>query len=216
MALLFRLTFIALLLGLAGCSSSSLYFLPYSNWVQTPYQQALSYEDVVLVHRNGLRLHGWWLPAEQDEPLGTVYFLHGNAENISTHLMAVAWLPSRGYNVFLLDYRGYGYSEGKPSLPAVFNDIQLGLNWLQHSGRSTPPLIVYGQSLGAAMSAYVLAQEYNKSAYQCAVLEASFTDYREIAAHIMGQTWLRVLKPAVLPMLPNKWAPEQQVAHIDA
>lgn len=213
MALLLRLVYLLPLLLVAGCSN--LFFLPEKEWRQTPAQQQLAYEDVLLVHKNGVRIHGWWLPARGTSK-GTVYFLHGNAENVSTHVMAVAWLPSRGYNVFLLDYRGYGASEGKPSLSAAMDDIQLGLEWLRHSGKQEGPLIVYGQSLGAAMSAVVLAQDYNRDAYQCAVLEASFTRYRDIAAHLMQQSWLRILQPVVLPTMPKRWAPEDQVAHIHA
>ena len=42
------------------------------------------------------------------QPKGTVLFLHGNAQNISAHIAAVHWLPKAGYNLLLLDYRGYG------------------------------------------------------------------------------------------------------------
>lgn len=213
MALLFRLAALLGALLLVGCVN--MLFLPHKAWLQTPQQLGLAYEDVLLVHNNGSRVHGWWLPAH-GEARGTVYFLHGNAENISTHLPAVAWLPSQGYNVFLLDYRGYGASEGKPSLPAAMGDIQLGLHWLRHGGHSAGPITVYGQSLGAAMGAVVLAQDYNQGQYQCAVLEAGFTSYRAIAADVMQRSWLRLLAPLVLPTLPAHWAPEQQVAHIQA
>src|SRR5699024_714240 len=213
MAILFRLITLLGLLLLVGCAN--VLFQPHKAWVQTPKQQGLAYEDVLLVHNKGTRVHGWWLPAK-GTARGTVYFLHGNAENISTHLMAVAWLPQQNYNVFLIDYRGYGASEGKPSLPAALNDIQLGLHWLRHGTKSVGPLVVYGQSLGAAMGAFVLAQGYNQEGYQCAVLEAGFTSYREIAAEVMQRSWLRIVKHLLLPTLPKDWAPEEQVAHIQA
>ena len=142
MAMVLRLSAALLLsLLLAGCSK--LFFYPMSPWVQNPENQGLQYEDIVLIHPRGMRIHGWWLPAADDAPArGTVYFLHGNAQNISTHLANVQWLPARGYNVFLLDYRGYGLSEGKPKLPDVFDDVQLGLDWLRHAQRTdgAPPV----------------------------------------------------------------------------
>ena len=103
MAMVLRLSAALLLsLLLAGCSK--LFFYPMSPWVQNPENQGLQYEDIVLIHPRGMRIHGWWLPAADDAPArGTVYFLHGNAQNISTHLANVQWLPARGYNVFLLD-----------------------------------------------------------------------------------------------------------------
>jgi len=221
MALLFRLRALrwvfalGVALGLAGCSS--IYFLPLTPWVQNPERQELAYEDVILIHPDGLRIHGWWIPAVLEpgqEAKGTVYFLHGNAQNISTHLMAVTWLPPQGYNLFMLDYRGFGLSEGKAKLPGVFEDIQLGLDWLAHAERTQKPLIVYGQSIGAATSSYVLAQGDNQNKYQCAVLEAGFTRYRDAASHIMSQSWVKVLKPVVLPTLANDWAPIEQVGNI--
>ena len=52
-----------------------------------------------------------------------VLFLHGNAENISTHIGSVYWLPEQGYEVVLLDYRGYGRSEGVPQLGRMLDDV---------------------------------------------------------------------------------------------
>ena len=124
MALLLRLILLLSPLLLAGCNS--LYFLPMKPWVQNPANQGLAYEDVILIHPRGERVHGWWLPAK-GPVRGTVYFLHGNAQNVSTHVMNVAWLPGQGFNVFLPDYRGYGLSEGEPKLKYAMQDIQLGL-----------------------------------------------------------------------------------------
>src|SRR5690625_5605108 len=152
---------------LAGCSS--IYFLPMTPWVQNPIWQELAYEDVILIHPDGLRIHGWWIPAVRDteeQAKGTVFFLHGNAQNISTHMMAVTWLPPQGYNLFMLDYRGFGLSEGKAKLPGVFEDIQLGLDLLARAERIKKPLIVYGQRIGAATSSYVLSQADNQHKYQ--------------------------------------------------
>ncbi len=199
---------------LTGCSK--LFFFPMEPWVQNPENQGLSYEDVVLIHPRGLRIHGWWLPAAAaDEHVrGTVYFLHGNAQNISTHLTNVQWLPSRGYNVFLIDYRGYGLSDGKPRLPEVYADVQLGLDWLRTARRAEGPLIVFGQSLGGAMVTTVLGEEQNAQAADCVVLEAAFASYRGITSDVMKKSWLLwPLRWMVVPGMPAKEQdPEQRIA----
>jgi alpha-beta hydrolase superfamily lysophospholipase len=59
--------------------------------------------------------------------------LHGNAQNISAHIHSVHWLPKQGYHVYLIDYRGYGDSTGKPT--GVIDDINTGFTWLIHSYR---------------------------------------------------------------------------------
>ncbi len=216
MATLFRLTVLWLLLHLAGCSS--LMFYPMKPWMQNPTRIGLGYEDVVLIHADGQRLHGWWLPAV-GAPRGTVYYLHGNAQNISTHIMNVNWLPDAGFNVFLLDYSGYGLSEGDATLPNALADIQVGLDWLGRSSRlQGKPLIVFGQSLGASMSIEVLAHEANQGKAECAVFEAAFTGYKDITSDVMKRSWLLwPLRPLVVPFMPaRRFDPQNNIAGIGA
>ena len=214
MATLFRLISVLALFAVASCSS--LFFYPAKPWAQNPTRVGLGYEDVVLIHPKGLRIHGWWLPAV-GKPRGTVYFLHGNAQNISTHIMSVNWLPDAGFNVFLLDYRGYGLSEGKAKFPDVLSDIQLGLDWLGKSARlDGKPLIIFGQSLGASLSIDVMSEEGNQGKAQCAVFEAAFTGYRDITSDIMKRSWLLwPMRPIVVPFMPpRKWDPVENIAAI--
>ena len=216
MAMVLRLIALGWLLTLmAGCSK--LYFYPMKPWVQNPENQGLAYEDIVLLHPRGMRIHGWWLPAQEAAGVkGTVYFLHGNAQNISTHLANVQWLPARGYNVFLIDYRGYGLSEGKPRLPEVYDDVQLGLDWLRSVHDDAGPLIVFGQSLGGAMAATVLGEEENAGAADCVVLEAAFASYRDITDDVMKKSWLLwPLRWMVVPGMPaREQDPENRIAGI--
>ncbi|WP_011589528.1 alpha/beta hydrolase [Alcanivorax borkumensis] len=217
MAMVLRLS-TALLLSLLLVGCSKLFFYPMSAWVQNPENQGLEYEDIVLIHPRGMRIHGWWLPAANDAPArGTVYFLHGNAQNISTHLANVQWLPAQGYNVFLLDYRGYGLSEGKPRLPEALDDVQLGLDWLRHAKRTEgAPLVVFGQSLGASMVASVLGEKGNAGAADCVILEAAFASYRDITSDVMKRSWLLwPLRWMVVPAMPDRELdPEVRVAGI--
>ncbi len=69
-------------------------------------------------------LHGWLLCPRKGAPRGSVLFLHGNAENISTHVRGILWIVDAGYEVFAFDYRGYGRSEGKPDIPGVHRDAR--------------------------------------------------------------------------------------------
>lgn len=199
--------------SLAGCSS--LFFYPMKPWVQNPARLGLAYEDVVLIHRDGTRIDGWWLPAA-GTPKGTVYYLHGNAQNISTHIMNVAWLPAAGYQVLLIDYQGFGMSDGTPSIQGALDDVQLGLNWLTDSGRlAGKPLVVYGQSLGASLSLWVMAQPQNKSRVACVIEEAAFADYRDIVNDVMKKSWLLwPLRPLMVPFIDDRYAPIKEVKSI--
>ncbi|MBN1905668.1 MAG: alpha/beta hydrolase [Deltaproteobacteria bacterium] len=111
----------------------------------------LEYHDIFLETTDGTRLHGWFLPSRIDKK-GTVFFLHGNAQNISAHINSIYWLPKEGYNVFLLDYRGYGKSTGAPSLNGVLKDIKVGFEWLEiQPSVKNAPIYILGQSIGASL-----------------------------------------------------------------
>ncbi|TRX56537.1 alpha/beta hydrolase [Thalassomonas sp. M1454] len=180
-----------LLLCISGCST--LFFYPEKQLVRTPEQVGLAYQDVDIKVSDEVSIHGWFLPVEDNvEVKGTVYFLHGNAQNISTHLRSVYWLPERGYQVFLIDYRGYGKSTGEPLIPDVFHDINAGFLWLiKQPSVQQKPIYLLGQSLGASMSGYLVGtQPEMRDRLSGVILDAGFTSYSEIARHIASDNWL--------------------------
>lgn len=190
-----RLTALVLsLLLLPGCSS--LFFYPDRVTYLTPDRLNLSYDDVYLDTADGETLHGWWLPAETPEgdAKGTVYFLHGNAQNISSHLLNIAWLPGEGYNVFTLDYRGYGKSTGAPDIDGALHDVETGLRWLAgNTDVKGRPVYILGQSLGGAL-AIPLASEWTQRREQPRldglILDGTFSGFRKIAREKLGAFWL--------------------------
>jgi len=186
---------LALLLQ-AGCSS--LFFFPDQTTYITPDRLNLDYEDVFLETPDGETLHGWWLPAQSGpgaaNAKGTVYFLHGNAQNISSHIMNVAWLPERRYNVFLIDYRGFGRSTGAPDIEGALHDAEAGLRWLVSRPEvQDQPIFLLGQSLGGALGT-ALASEWVKRDEQPpldgVILDGTFSGFRAIAREKLGNFWL--------------------------
>ncbi|MEW5756655.1 MAG: alpha/beta fold hydrolase [Pseudomonadota bacterium] len=155
-----------------------MFFYPQKQLVRTPQDIGLAYEDVTFSSLDGTRLHGWFLPA-QGPAKATVVFVHGNAENISTHVAAVYWLPAAGYNVFAFDYRGYGRSEGKESLDGVHLDARAALDYVRGRADVDPArLVLFGQSLGGAVALYTAAT--SQVPLRAVVVESSFSDYRKI------------------------------------
>lgn len=165
--------------ALTGCSG--LLFYPSREMVRTPDQLGLSYEDVYFDTPDGVKLHGWYLPA-RGTAIGTILYLHGNAENISTHIFNVAWLPAKDFNVFLFDYRGYGLSGGTPSLPGVHEDFAAALHWLlKRPFAARHGVVVFGQSLGAGIGIYGVAHSDAKAHIRAVVAESALSSYRDIA-----------------------------------
>lgn len=176
-----------------GCSS--VFFYPDNTTYITPDRLNLDFEDVYLDTADGENLHGWWLPALTDEPAkGTIYYLHGNAQNVSAHILNVAWLPEQGYNVFTIDYRGYGQSTGAPDIEGALHDVETGLRWLAHQEHTEDrPLYLLGQSLGGALG-IALASEWTQRNEQPAldgiILDGTFSGFRYIAREKLDQFWL--------------------------
>jgi fermentation-respiration switch protein FrsA (DUF1100 family) len=181
----------ALLLSLLLAGCSGMLFMPMKTLVRTPADVGLDYRDIRLRAADGTQLAAWWLPAS-GEVRGTVLFLHGNAENISTHLASVHWLPAAGYQVLLLDYRGFGRSEGRPVIPEVFADVRAALDWLAiEPGSRARPLYLLGQSLGAALGGYLVgADPLLRSSFTGVVLDAGFARYGWIAREVADRSWL--------------------------
>ncbi|MDO6443205.1 alpha/beta hydrolase [Marinobacter sp. 2_MG-2023] len=206
----------AVALSQNGCSS--LFFFPDKTTYITPDRLNLTYENIYLDTADGETLHGWWLPAENDA-LGTVYFLHGNAQNISSHLLNVSWLPAEGYNVFTIDYRGYGNSTGAPDIEGALHDSETGLRWLvQQPATDNAPVFLLGQSLGGALG-LTLASEWiqrnETPALNGVILDGTFSGFRGIAKEKLSEFWLTW--PLQVPLswtIPDEYEGVDQVANI--
>lgn len=173
---------------LPGCTG--LFFQPMREHVLTPDKAGLAFEDVYFESADGTRLHAWWLPAK-GRARGTVFHLHGNAENISTHIGAVYWLPERGYNVFLPDYRGYGTSQGTPALPGVMADIEAAFSTLlARRDVDAKRIAVFGQSLGGSLAIYFTAHTRQRAAIRALVVESPFSSYRAITREKLSELWI--------------------------
>ncbi|MCF6230371.1 MAG: lysophospholipase [Gammaproteobacteria bacterium] len=207
-----RLTLIIiLLLTLSGCTQ--LFFQPSQGYLITPDQLGLSYQEIIFNSPDGLELHGWWLPSV-GEAHATVLFLHGNAQNISNHLGSVYWLPKEGVNLFIVDYRGYGQSEGVPSLPGAMLDIEAALQQALTLTDNTP-LVVVSHSLGASMAIHALAESPNKSSLSGAIFAAPFSDYRQVVREVVAKVWFLWLFQYPLSWsINNDFAPIESVARL--
>jgi uncharacterized protein len=177
-----------LVASLAGCTG--LFFQPMRPHVQVPSDAGVAFRDVALTASDGVRLHGWVLPA-QGEPRGVVVFLHGNAQNISTHVAAVLWLPARGYHVVVPDYRGYGRSEGKPSLDGVLRDVDAATAYAADPANfGGLPVVLFGQSLGGALALVHAGDPSHRGRLAGVVTDSAFSGFRDIAREKLRLWWV--------------------------
>ena len=204
-----------LVASLAQVGCSNMFFLPMERLVRTPADIGLKYRDVDFPSGDGTQLHGWFLPA-RGHARGTILFMHGNAENISTHIGSVHWFPAAGYNVFLFDYRGYGRSAGRSELQGVIGDAQAAITKVvDMTGECGGPIVVYGQSIGAAIAIYAVAHSQYHDRIAALIAESAFSSYRRIAREKLAAFWLTW--PLQYPLsltVTDEYAPIDAVAKV--
>jgi fermentation-respiration switch protein FrsA (DUF1100 family) len=159
-----------------------LMFRPFPDLIATPADWGMAFDEVTLTTSDGVRLHAWFLPARQGERRttgpNTLLFLHGNAGNISYRSESLAIFHAIGLDVLILDYRGYGQSEGNPGEAGLYRDASAGWRWLREQrGLSAEEIVIFGRSLGGAV-ATELAARVQPGAL---IVESSFTEVRSVA-----------------------------------
>jgi len=156
--------------------TSFLFFLE-KDFYALPRDCGLSEEEVFFKTPDGILLHGWFFEAPGAE--ATLVFFHGNAGNISGRLFKAKGWVERGISVFLMDYRGYGKSEGRIEKGAdLIQDARSAVDWVNQTKKIPfEKIILYGESIGS-YPALALACERK---FEGLVLEAPFTTLLELA-----------------------------------
>jgi hypothetical protein len=173
---------LALLLAAAGLlwfrQDRMLYF-PSRTIAATPADAGIPFEEVVFAAEDGVRLHGWFVPAQGAR--FTVLFCHGNGGNIGSLIETAAGFRDLGCNTLVFDYRGYGRSEGSPEEEGTYRDALAAWEMLtRERGVRAEEIIVAGRSLGGAVAAWLAARRRPAAL----VLEAAFTSVPDMAAEL--------------------------------
>ena len=153
-------------------------YFPQRDLAATPSDVGLAYEDARLTASDGTRIHGWHIPGRRDT---TLLWFHGNSGNISHRLDNILILNQRlGVGILIIDYRGYGQSEGKPSESGLYMDAEAALEYLiSETGLDAErDIILMGRSLGAGVAVEMATRHKVRGV----ILESGFTSIREMAA----------------------------------
>ena len=161
--------------------------LPTRELTATPAETGLDYEAVTLHTDDGVRLSAWFIP--HPAPRATLLFFHGNAGNLSHRIESIRLFHDLGLSVFIIDYRGYGQSEGRPSEAGTYLDAAAAWNYLVDERHIAPQgIVIFGRSLGGAIAAE-LASHTRPAAL---IIESAFTSVPNMAARLY-------------PWLPVRW-----------
>jgi fermentation-respiration switch protein FrsA (DUF1100 family) len=160
--------------------------VPGRSLEQTPADIGAEFRDVSIETADHVRLHGWYIPGASDRVL---LFFHGNAGNISHRLESIRQFLQLGLSVLIIDYRGYGQSEGRTTEQGIYRDA--GAAWRYLTKTQEIPenrIVVFGRSMGASAAAYLAAKHHPLAL----IVESSFTSVPDIAREYY-------------PWLPVRW-----------
>lgn len=158
-----------------SCLNSLIYHPEKNGFVSDAYPFAI--EDVYINVAEHITIHGWFIPAHK--ATFTVLFFHGNAGNIADRAEKIQMLLAIPLSVFIIDYRGFGKSGGKPSEEGLYADALASFHYLINEKKLSPHnIIIYGESLGGAVAAYCAAQT-NPAGL---ILDSAFTSISSMVA----------------------------------
>ena len=135
----------------------------------TPQQAGLAgVEEIGLATPDGERLVAWYKPAPAPSPV--LLYFHGNGGGLYLRRERIEALAGAGYGVFILGYRGYSGSTGRPTEKALVADGLLAYDYLTAQGVAPSRIVLYGESLGTGIATQVASQRQTSAV----ILEAPY------------------------------------------
>jgi len=142
-------------------------------------------ESVVFKSLSGNNLNGWLLKPKNIDATTTLLHFHGNAGFLLSQYQAITPLLKYGFQAFVFDYSGFGFSEGKATRDNVLLDGNSALTYIKsREDVKSTKLVIYGQSLGGNLSAVVAQQR--ETDIDGLVIEGAFSSHKDIAAKTAG------------------------------
>lgn len=177
-------------------------------YVPIPSTFGLPFESVHTKGSDGVQIHMYLIhqPIERRKNSPTIVFLHGNAGNMGHRLQnCVGLYHNLHCNILLVEYRGYGLSDGNPSEEGLYIDAKASIDYLYtRNDINHSEIIVFGRSLGKTLIYYIYCKkliltivggavaidlakrEDYSSKIWCLVVENTFTSIPEMAKVLLG------------------------------
>lgn len=159
-AILKKLSMLWIALGLYICLNAGIYLLQRFIVFQPRRLPAghvfafdRPFEEIFITTGDGVKINALYFPTQLDRR-GTILYFHGNAGNLQRWGRYHTDFTNRGYDLLMIDYRGYGKSGGRPSEQGLYLDGEAAYRWLR---KRVPPdqLLLYGRSLGSGVACYL-------------------------------------------------------------
>ncbi len=126
------------------------------------------------------------------QPKGVIVYFHGNADNLHRWGKIANEYTNFGYDVLVMDYRGYGKSSGPRNEDYLYSDAQFCFDFAKNL-YGEENTIVYGRSLGGSFAVKVAAENYPKTV----ILEATFYNLQDIVNRWLPKKFTDKVSPTM-------------------
>lgn len=137
-------------------------------------------EDVYFKTADGAKLHGWYFNKPGAKHL--VLMHHGQGGNLAILQVYIDAALRSNASMMVYDYRGYGRSEGKPSIAGICEDAEAALNFVTTNKRWTPNKVI---DLGLSMGTGPASELALKHDFAAVILVAPFTTLRTACRDVL-------------------------------
>ncbi|MBL7897455.1 MAG: alpha/beta fold hydrolase [Crocinitomicaceae bacterium] len=184
----------------SSCSMNMFYYFPDKN----PVEASPLATDHYIEYKEGKNIHGLFF--QKENPVATVFILHGNAGSLTGWQSVSEMFWEEGYQSFIIDYPEFGNSDGKAKHNQVIESSQKAFDYFL----SLPEVegtkkIVLGFSLGGNLALKVATENQDK--IDALVVEGAFTNYRDIGIASVP----KILRFAPWMVLGNKFKGEELI-----
>ncbi|KAL3284657.1 hypothetical protein HHI36_018811 [Cryptolaemus montrouzieri] len=166
-------------------------------YIPVPSMFGLPYESVYIKTSDGIIIHMYFIhqPRERRKNSPTILFFHGNAGNMGHRLQnCVGLYHNLHCNILLVEYRGYGLSEGSPTEEGLYTDARASLEYLfTRNDINHNEIIIFGRSLGGSVAIDLASRNEYFMKIWCLVVENTFTSIPNMAKVIFGWRLFQLL-----------------------
>lgn len=166
-------------IGRAVFNESKMFYRPIR---ELDNMSELVYEEKAIEVEKGITIHTYSFKSQS--PKANVFLIHGNGGNVSTYKQMIQTLVSGQYNVYVVDWRGYGKSTGRPDYKGVLKDTEAAFDdFLLSTREDSLKVVVYGMSLGGQIATKLVSSRQQE--VDGLILDGSLSSAQNLAIDFM-------------------------------
>lgn len=192
---------------IAGCAFNGVFF-PTDN--RPDEEISRSYQTIPLTAADGNVIQHFMFKPEQP-PKATIFVFQGSGSKVVNWYKVIKPIVDDGFQVFMMEYRGFGKSQGNAEHLLVAQDAINALGYLANrEDVSGKPILLLGQSYGGQLAIYAARQKPQLA--DAIITEGTFSSFSEEAAYSVPN----VFSPLVKAIFRDPYVAHELIAEISA